>query len=191
MPEGAGTGMVLTSDGEVLTNNHVVQGAWKISVKVPDGSSYTATVVGVDPAHDVALIQLPERLEPRDDHPRRLRVRLGRRPRGGDRQRPRQGRHPRRRDRLGHRPGSLDHRERPERQLREAHRHDPDERAHPARRLRRRARERRRPGGRHDHRRQRHADHVGFRGRASGSRSRSRPRSTWSTRSTPVAAAPS
>jgi S1-C subfamily serine protease len=58
VPEGAGTGMVLTSDGEVLTNNHVVQGAWKISVKVPDGSSYTATVVGVDPAHDVALIQL-------------------------------------------------------------------------------------------------------------------------------------
>ena len=60
MPEGAGTGMVLTSDGEVLTNNHVVQGAWKISVKVPDGSSYTATVVGVDPAHDVALIQLQD-----------------------------------------------------------------------------------------------------------------------------------
>jgi len=59
-PEGAGTGMVLTSNGEVLTNNHVVQGAWKISVKVPGGSSYTATVVGVDPAHDVALIQLQD-----------------------------------------------------------------------------------------------------------------------------------
>ncbi len=60
VPEGAGTGMVLTSDGEVLTNNHVVQGAWKISVKVPGASSYTATVVGVDPAHDVALIQLQD-----------------------------------------------------------------------------------------------------------------------------------
>jgi S1-C subfamily serine protease len=59
-PAGAGTGMVLTSDGEVLTNNHVVDHAWKISVKVPDGSSYTATVVGVDPAHDVALIQLQD-----------------------------------------------------------------------------------------------------------------------------------
>lgn len=57
-PEGAGTGMVLTSDGEVLTNNHVVQGAWKIEAEVPGGSTYTATVVGVDPTHDVALIQL-------------------------------------------------------------------------------------------------------------------------------------
>lgn len=57
-PMGAGTGMVLTSTGEVLTNNHVVKGAWKIQVRVPGGSSYTASVVGVDPAHDVALIQL-------------------------------------------------------------------------------------------------------------------------------------
>src|SRR6185312_281314 len=47
-----------TSDGEVLTNNHVLKGAWKIQVHVPGGSSYTASVVGVDPAHDVALIQL-------------------------------------------------------------------------------------------------------------------------------------
>lgn len=59
-PMGAGTGMVLTSDGEVLTNNHVVKGAWKIEVRVPGSSSYTATVVGVDPAHDVALIQLQD-----------------------------------------------------------------------------------------------------------------------------------
>jgi S1-C subfamily serine protease len=59
-PAGAGTGMVLTADGEVLTNNHVVQGAWKIQVRVPGASSYTATVVGVDPAHDVALIQLQD-----------------------------------------------------------------------------------------------------------------------------------
>ena len=57
-PMGAGTGMVLTSNGEVLTNNHVVKGAWKIQVRVPGASSYTATVVGVDPAHDVAVIQL-------------------------------------------------------------------------------------------------------------------------------------
>ncbi len=57
-PMGAGTGMVLTSNGEVLTNNHVVKGAWKIQVRVPGGSSYTASVVGVDPAHDVAVIQL-------------------------------------------------------------------------------------------------------------------------------------
>jgi S1-C subfamily serine protease len=60
MPVGAGTGMVLTADGEVLTNNHVVQGAWKIEAEVPGGSTYTATVVGVDPTHDVALLQLQE-----------------------------------------------------------------------------------------------------------------------------------
>jgi S1-C subfamily serine protease len=59
-PVGAGTGMVLTADGEVLTNNHVVQGAWKIEAEVPGGDTYTATVVGVDPAHDVALIQLDD-----------------------------------------------------------------------------------------------------------------------------------
>jgi S1-C subfamily serine protease len=58
VPEGAGTGMVLTANGEVLTNNHVVRGAWKIEAHVPGGSTYTATVVGVDPTHDVALLQL-------------------------------------------------------------------------------------------------------------------------------------
>jgi S1-C subfamily serine protease len=58
VPEGAGTGMVLTADGEVLTNNHVVQGAWKIVAEVPGGATYTADVVGVDPTHDVALLQL-------------------------------------------------------------------------------------------------------------------------------------
>jgi S1-C subfamily serine protease len=58
VPEGAGSGMVLTADGEVLTNNHVVKGAWKIEATVPGGETYTANVMGVDPSHDVALIQL-------------------------------------------------------------------------------------------------------------------------------------
>jgi S1-C subfamily serine protease len=60
VPLGAGTGMVLTADGEVLTNNHVVQGAWKIQAEVPGGDTYTATVVGADPTHDVALLQLQD-----------------------------------------------------------------------------------------------------------------------------------
>ena len=60
VPVGAGTGMVLTSSGEVLTNNHVVQGAWQIQAQVPGGDTYTATVVGVDPSHDVALLQLSD-----------------------------------------------------------------------------------------------------------------------------------
>ncbi|MDQ6615562.1 MAG: S1C family serine protease [Actinomycetota bacterium] len=55
----AGTGMVLTSSGEVLTNNHVVKGATTISVTIPSTRrTYSATVVGTDPTEDVAVIQL-------------------------------------------------------------------------------------------------------------------------------------
>jgi S1-C subfamily serine protease len=58
-PLGAGTGMVLTSSGEVLTNNHVIEGATRIEVTIPGrGSRYTADVVGADPAADVALLQI-------------------------------------------------------------------------------------------------------------------------------------
>lgn len=55
----AGTGMVLTSTGEILTNNHVVEGATKIKVTiVATGDKYVATVVGTDKVDDVAVIQL-------------------------------------------------------------------------------------------------------------------------------------
>jgi S1-C subfamily serine protease len=55
----AGTGMILTSTGEVLTNNHVINGATSISVTVVStGKTYPATVVGTDPTEDVAVIQL-------------------------------------------------------------------------------------------------------------------------------------
>ncbi|HXH34098.1 MAG TPA: trypsin-like peptidase domain-containing protein [Plantibacter sp.] len=55
----AGTGMVLTSDGQVLTNNHVVAGATSITVTVVStGQQYTARVIGTDAADDVALLQL-------------------------------------------------------------------------------------------------------------------------------------
>jgi S1-C subfamily serine protease len=55
----AGTGMVLTSSGEVLTNNHVISGATTIKVVVPKtGRSYSARVLGYDRAADVALLQL-------------------------------------------------------------------------------------------------------------------------------------
>ena len=57
--QAAGTGMILTSSGEVLTNNHVVEGATSINVTIAGRSgSYTATVVGVDPSADIALIQV-------------------------------------------------------------------------------------------------------------------------------------
>jgi S1-C subfamily serine protease len=55
----AGTGIVLTSNGEVLTNNHVINGATSLKVTdVGNGKTYTATVVGYDASHDVAVIQL-------------------------------------------------------------------------------------------------------------------------------------
>ncbi len=57
--QAAGTGMVLTSSGEVLTNNHVVDGATQITATVATtGKTYTAKVVGTDPSQDVAVIQL-------------------------------------------------------------------------------------------------------------------------------------
>jgi S1-C subfamily serine protease len=58
-PLGAGTGMILTSTGQILTNNHVVERAVKIEVTIAGRpGTFTATVVGVDPTQDVALLQL-------------------------------------------------------------------------------------------------------------------------------------
>jgi len=55
----AGTGIVLTSNGTVLTNNHVIRGATSIKVTdVGNGRTYTAKVVGYDATKDVAVIQL-------------------------------------------------------------------------------------------------------------------------------------
>jgi len=55
----AGTGIVLTSSGEILTNNHVIAGATTIRVTVPKTThTYTARVVGYDTTADVAVLQL-------------------------------------------------------------------------------------------------------------------------------------
>lgn len=57
--QAAGTGMIVTSSGEVLTNHHVVEGASSIQVNIQGHShSYNATVIGVDPPADVALLQI-------------------------------------------------------------------------------------------------------------------------------------
>lgn len=57
--EEAGTGMVLTSKGEILTNNHVIEGAGTITVTdVGNGKSYNATVDGYSRADDIAVLQL-------------------------------------------------------------------------------------------------------------------------------------
>jgi len=55
----AGTGMVITSSGQVLTNNHVVEGSTRITATLATtGKSYTATVVGTSPTDDIAVLQL-------------------------------------------------------------------------------------------------------------------------------------
>jgi S1-C subfamily serine protease len=56
---GAGTGMILTPSGEVLTSNHVIRGATQIRVRVPDtGRTYRARVLGYSISADVALLKL-------------------------------------------------------------------------------------------------------------------------------------
>ena len=57
--QAAGTGIVLTSSGEILTNNHVIDGATTISATdVGNGKTYSASVVGYDRSSDVAVLQL-------------------------------------------------------------------------------------------------------------------------------------
>ena len=55
---GAGSGVVLTEDGYIITCNHVVSGANNIKVSLNDGTEYTATVVGGDSTTDVAVLKI-------------------------------------------------------------------------------------------------------------------------------------
>ena len=56
--EGAGSGFVISKDGYIVTNNHVVEGMDEILVAFTDGSEHVATVVGRDPKTDIALIKV-------------------------------------------------------------------------------------------------------------------------------------
>ncbi|MFF3643756.1 S1C family serine protease [Streptomyces sp. NPDC002564] len=55
-----GSGVITKSDGEIITNNHVVAGASAIKVRTNDGKTYDAEVVGTDSKKDLALIQLKD-----------------------------------------------------------------------------------------------------------------------------------
>ncbi|MFM9368012.1 S1C family serine protease [Streptomyces sp. Da 82-17] len=56
--ESTGSGVIITSDGEIVTNNHVVSGASTVKVRTNDGKTHTAEVVGTDADKDLALIKL-------------------------------------------------------------------------------------------------------------------------------------
>jgi len=56
--QGLGSGVVVTQDGYILTNNHVVDGAKEVKVTLEDGHEYTAKVIGRDPKSDLAVVKI-------------------------------------------------------------------------------------------------------------------------------------
>ena len=55
---GSGSGVIITEDGYIVTNNHVIEGATNIEVTLNSNQTYKATLVGADPATDVALLKI-------------------------------------------------------------------------------------------------------------------------------------
>lgn len=56
--QGVGSGFIISEDGLIVTNNHVIDGAHKVTVKFADGSEHEATVVGTDALTDIALLDI-------------------------------------------------------------------------------------------------------------------------------------
>lgn len=55
---GLGSGVILTSDGYIVTNNHVIDGAERLEVTLNDNRSFDAKVIGADPVTDIALVKI-------------------------------------------------------------------------------------------------------------------------------------
>jgi S1-C subfamily serine protease len=62
--QGMGSGFVIDTEGHILTNNHVVEGARQLEVTTSDKKKYKAQIVGTDPIHDLAVIQIPNKAVP-------------------------------------------------------------------------------------------------------------------------------
>lgn len=58
VPQQTGTGVVASTDGYIITNRHVVEGAGNIRVTLHDGRSFPATLIGSDPASDIAVLRI-------------------------------------------------------------------------------------------------------------------------------------
>ncbi|MGR3510405.1 MAG: Do family serine endopeptidase [Sulfitobacter sp.] len=56
--QGLGSGFIISKDGQIVTNNHVVEGADSVKVKLSDGRTFDATVVGSDRMTDIALLKI-------------------------------------------------------------------------------------------------------------------------------------
>ena len=56
--EGAGSGVIISEDGYIVTNHHVIDGATKISIRTNDGKSYTAQLIGTDAETDLAVLKV-------------------------------------------------------------------------------------------------------------------------------------
>lgn len=54
----SGSGIILTSDGYILTNAHVIDGAMKLKVRLNDDSQYEATIIGIDRTEDIAVVKI-------------------------------------------------------------------------------------------------------------------------------------
>jgi serine protease Do len=62
--DGLGSGVIIRDDGYIVTNNHVVQGADELSVRLADGRFFDASVVGTDPLSDLAVIKIESQAMP-------------------------------------------------------------------------------------------------------------------------------
>ena len=56
--QGAGSGVIISQDGYILTNNHVIDGANSVKVRLRDGTEYDATIIGSDSSNDIALLKV-------------------------------------------------------------------------------------------------------------------------------------
>ncbi|TAD99130.1 MAG: Do family serine endopeptidase [Bacteroidetes bacterium] len=59
--EGTGSGVIISANGYIVTNNHVIEDADEIEVSLPDNRTYKAKIIGIDPTTDLALLQINEK----------------------------------------------------------------------------------------------------------------------------------